>query len=175
MCEQYARSQSPKSPPTNGKVPVRMSCVTRSTVSDLEKELLKCQLENAQLRQENKKLSDVNKMNTDALKENCMLFKKLKPQRPFLSSERKLYIAGVQLFRCSAPHGKDKCPMHVLNGGSFNEAGFEIDHWTRFTVGYRNVGELTAMCHACHALKSRLERLNSGDEGNGEDEGEDDD
>ena len=160
------------------------SCVTRSTVSDLEKELLKCQLENARLREENKKLSEVNKMNTEALKENCLLFRKLRPQRPFLSSERKLYIAGVQLFRCSAPHGKDKCPMHILNGGSFNEAGFEIDHWTRFTVGYRNVGELTAMCHACHALKSRLEhlehlecgrRIAAGEEGNGDDAGEEND
>ena len=144
------------------------SCVSRG--ADIENELLKCQLENARLREENKKLSAVNKMNTEALKENCKLFQKLKPQRPFISGERKLFIAGVQLFRCSAPHGKEKCPMHILNGGSFNEAGFEIDHWTRFAVGYRNVGELSAMCHSCHALKSRLERLIAdGEEGNGDD------
>ena len=129
--------------------------------ASIREQSLECQLENARLRDELKKLSDVNKMNT----ENCKLFQKLKPHRPYLSADRKLFIAGQQLFRCSAPHGRDKCPMHILNGGSFNEAGFEIDHWTRYSVGYRNVGELSAMCHACHALKSRMERISLAEEG----------
>ena len=142
--------------------------------ASLREQLLECQLENARLREEIEKLSDVNKMNTEALKENCKLFQKLKPQRPYLSTDRKLFIAGQQLFRCSAPHGRDKCPMHILNGGSFNEAGFEIDHWTRYSVGYRNAGELSAMCHACHALKSRLERISLAEEGGDNTEEEDD-
>ena len=144
--------------------PPREESISDSKVVDLEKDFLRLQLEMVRLREENKKLCEVNRMNTEALKENCKLFQKLKPQRPFLSTDRKLYIAGLQLFKCAAPHGKDKCPMHLLNAGSFNEAGFEVDHSTPFCVGYRNVGELSAICHACHALKSRLERIKAAED-----------
>ena len=77
------------------------------------------------------------------------------------TSPHKGAYSGNPIVRC----GRDKCPMHILNGGSFNEAGFEIDHWTKYSVGYRNVGELSAMCHACHALKSRMERISLAEEG----------
>ena len=52
------------------------------------------------------KMAHVNKICCEQLREQSRLFQKLKPTRLLLSSERKLYIAGEQLFRCNAPHPK---------------------------------------------------------------------
>ena len=103
-----------------------------ASTSEQEKEieLLRLKLEVATMREEIQTLRAVNAEQMEALKENCRLFSKLKPSRDTirLSSERKMLIAGQQLFRCAAPHGRDKCPCWLLNEGSFGEAGFEIDH-----------------------------------------------
>ena len=143
-----------------------------SETPDYEKEMLRLQVEVGRLREENSLLKRVNTMNSEALKETSKLFQKLKPQRPFLSADKKLFIAGEQLFKCAAPHGKEKCPRWLLNEGSFDAAGFEIDHITQWAVGYRNAGELSAICHACHGLKCRIERIKMAEE-HGEDDGDD--
>ena len=126
---------------------------------DREKVVLRLKLELAGLREENKKLREVNNMNGEALRETSRIFQKLKPVRPTISAERKLYIAGEQLFKCHAPHGRERCPMWLLNDGSFDAAGFEIDHELKWAQSYRHVGQLRALCAHCHNLKSRLERI----------------
>ena len=47
--------------------------------------------------------------------------------------------------------------MWLLNDGSFDAAGFEIDHELKWAQSYRHVGQLRALCAHCHNLKSRLE------------------
>ena len=76
-----------------------------SVQDDHEKEVLRLRVEIAALREENLLLRKVNTMNGEALRETSKIFQSLKPKRPFLSSEKKLYIAGEQLFKCAAPHG----------------------------------------------------------------------
>ena len=96
-----------------------------ASASEQEKEIevLRLKLEVATMREEIQTLRAVNGEQMEALKENCRLFSKLKPSRDTirLSGERKMLIAGTQLFRCAAPHGKDKCPCWLLNEGSFGE------------------------------------------------------
>ena len=124
-----------------------------------DEETLRLKLELAELREQNNKLEHVNSLLMENLKEHSKLFQRLKPTRLALSSERKLYIAGSQYFKCAAPHGKEKCPCWLLHEGSFDEAGFEIDHDLPYSVGYRNAGTCSALCYSCHGLKSRLERM----------------
>jgi hypothetical protein len=134
-----------------------------SSASEQEKEieLLRVKLELATMREEMQTLRAVNAQQNEALKENARLFNKLKPSRDTirLSSERKLLIAGQQLFRCAAPHGRDKCPCWLLNEGSFGEAGFEIDHELPWSKGYTHTGQLRAVCALCHSLLSRIQRI----------------
>ena len=146
-----------------------------SVQHDHEKEVLRLRVEIAALREENLLLRKVNAMNGEALRETSKIFQTLKPKRPFLSSEKKLYIAGEQLFKCAAPHGVEKCPMHILHGGNFNESGFEIHHEPAWSKSYRHVGQLTAICHHCHAICSRLQRITNAEaKGSDEDEDEED-
>ena len=85
-----------------------------ASASDQEKEIemLRLKLEVATMREEIQTLRAVHNEQMEALKENARLFQKLKPGRDTirLSSERKLLIAGQQLFRCASPHGREKCP-----------------------------------------------------------------
>ena len=117
------------------------------------------QVEIGRLNEENRKLAHVNKICCEQLREQSGLFQKLKPTRLLLSSERKLYIAGEQLFRCNAPHGRDKCPRWLLNDGQFGPEGFEIHHEVEWSVSYQNAGVTVAICHSCHGLASRLHRM----------------
>jgi hypothetical protein len=131
---------------------------------------MRLRLEVAALKEENSSLHKVNAMNAEALRETSKIFQSLKPKRPHLGSERKLLVAGQQFFRCAAPHGQNKCPMWILNSGSFDAAGFEVDHVTQWSTGYRHTGQLQAICHACHGLKSRLERIRAAEAKFDEDE-----
>lgn len=131
---------------------------------------LRLKLELAEMREELRRVKAVNAEQQEALKECSRIFMKLKPPRPPLSSERKLLIAGEQFYRCAAPHGKEKCPMWALNDGNFGPAGWEIDHVAPFAKSHRNAGNLVAICHACHGLKCRMERIEA-QEG-GEEEGD---
>lgn len=131
----------------------------RKANDPVEMEVLQLKLKIAEQQEEIRKLTKAGDMWQHALREQSILFKKLKPSRAPLTAERKLYIAGSQHFRCAAPHGRDKCPNWLLFEGSFNEAGFEIDHIKPYSEGYRHSGELSALCFTCHGLKSRLERM----------------
>jgi len=116
------------------------------------------ELDNLRLEQENRALKDIVQQNMEALKESSTLLLKQKPNRPQISSERKLYVAGSQHFKCAGD--PSFCPMWKLNGGSFDISGFEIDHVEPWHKSYRNDRAiLQALCHSCHALKTRLERL----------------
>jgi len=148
-----------------------------ASASEQEKEIemLRLKLEVATMREEIQTLRAVHNEQMEALKENARLFQKLKPSRDTirLSSERKLLIAGQQLFRCAAPHGREKCPCWLLNEGSFGESGFEIDHELPWSKGYTHTGQLRAVCHLCHGLLSRLQRIEAAEKGEkGEEEEE---
>jgi hypothetical protein len=140
-----------------------------------EIELLRLKLEVATMREEIQTLRAIHNEQMEALKENARLFQKLKPSRDTirLSSERKMLIAGQQLFRCAAPHGREKCPCWLLNEGSFGESGFEIDHELPWSKGYTHTGQLRAVCALCHSLLSRLQRIEAAEKGEkGEEEEE---
>ena len=140
---------------------------------DSQRQVLTLKLELAEMREELRRVNVVNAEQQEALKECSRMFMKLKPPRLPLSSEKKLLIAGEQLFRCAAPHGREKCPMWQLNDGSFGPAGFEIDHITQFSKLHRHTGELRALCHMCHGLQSRLQRIDALErEGDAEEEEE---
>jgi hypothetical protein len=48
------------------------------------------------------------------------------------------------------------CPMWRLNGGNFDEAGFEIDHIVEVKHGGTNeIHNLQALCPSCHAVKTK--------------------
>ena len=128
---------------------------------DSECELLRLKLSVAEMREEIQTLRAVNAHLQEAMRENSRVFSKMKPSRPPLSHDAKLLIAGEQKFTCAAPHGKDKCPMWCLpgNDGSFGIFGWEVDHVIPFSKCHRNAGNLAAICHACHGLKCRYERI----------------
>ena len=110
------------------------------------------------LREEVRTLKEVNAMQTDALRELTRLLLKSKPhQRPTISAERKLFIAGKAHFKCCNPYGS--CPLYKLHDGSFDEHGFEIDHEIPFAKSFRSAGNCRALCPYCHALVSRFQRL----------------
>ena len=110
------------------------------------------------LSEEVRTLKEVNAMQTDALRELTRLLLKSKPhQRPTISAERKLFIAGKAHFKCCNPYGS--CPLYKLHDGSFDEHGFEIDHEIPFAKSFRSAGNCRALCPYCHALVSRFQRL----------------
>ena len=89
------------------------------------------ELEILKLRESLRSLEEVNSMQTEAIKELTRLLNKSRPhQRPTISAERKLYIAGLARFRCADP--LNSCPLKKLGDGAFTEHGFEIDHVTPF-------------------------------------------
>lgn len=128
---------------------------------DYEREVLKLKLQVSEMREEIQMLRGLNCTLQEAMRENSRVFAKLKPSRPPLSHDAKLLIAGEQKFCCAAPHGKELCPMWRLpgNNGSFGIFGWEVDHVIPFSKSHRNAGNVVAICHACHGLKCRYERI----------------
>ena len=123
----------------------------RRADATLEAKVMLLETENAHLR-------SIHARDMEALKESTQLLLKSKPPRPHISSEKKLLIAGEQKFRCAGD--KSRCPMWLLNGGNFDEAGFEIDHYPPWREAFRSDRSvLQALCHSCHALKTRMERI----------------
>ena len=119
---------------------------------------LTLEIENLRLKEEVRELRSVLREDMTALKESTRLLRRSKPPRPHISSEKKLLIAGEQLFQCAGDRAR--CPMWRLNGGNFDATGFEIDHiddWHRSYRSDRRV--LQALCHSCHALKTRMARI----------------
>ena len=116
------------------------------------------ELENLRLHREVAELRALHMRHMEALKESSALLLKSRPPRPHISAEKKLLIAGEQRFRCAGD--RERCPCWILNQGSFDESGFEIDHSPAWRDAYRSDRlSLQALCHSCHALKTRLERI----------------
>ena len=133
--------------------------MTRVCPNDLE-------LENLRLRAENAKLRAIHTRDMEALKESSSLLLKSRPPRPHISAEKKLLIAGEQRFRCAGD--RSRCPCWILDDGSFNESGFQVDHDPAWRDAFRSDRSvLQALCHSCHALKTRLEHIR--DQEHGED------
>ena len=112
----------------------------------------------------------------EALKENARLLQKLKPSRDTLrlSGERKMLIAGQQLFRCAAPARQGQMPVLAPERWKLwrsrirdRPRGSLVEgiHAHRATQG--------RVCHLCHGLLSRLQRIEAAEKGErGEEEEE---
>ena len=81
-----------------------------------------------------------------------------------LSESIKKQIAGKQRFKCSNKPGSSLkylndylCPLWRNGGdGSFDEAGYEIDHIIEKSIGGNNdESNLQALCQSCHKLKTK--------------------
>lgn len=76
----------------------------------------------------------------------------------------KKLIAGKQTYKCeNSPTNKYsmlndyKCPLWLREGdGSFDEAGYEIDHIMEFCLSKNcNQDNLQALCMSCHTVKTK--------------------
>ncbi len=72
---------------------------------------------------------------------------------------KKLHVAARQNFRC-ATVDRTSCPRWLLDNGVFGHDAFEIDHVTPHSAGGSDdVDNLRALCPACHAIRTRLQRI----------------
>ena len=126
--------------------------------------LLQAELDAIHLQRENELLRDLYMKQTMALRDSTKLLHRLKPfGRPPISNDKKLYVAGLQRFRCANPY--QTCPLHRLGDGTFDESGFECDHKEMWCSSLRSdISNLQCLCHMCHGLKSRLERIKKFDD-----------
>ena len=125
---------------------------------------LQAELDALRLEKEVQQLRDINRQLSEALRESTRLLLKLKPcGRPPISGEKKLCVAGLQRYRCANPF--TTCPLHKNGDGTFGPEGFECDHKEQWSVCMRSdLSNLQCLCHICHGLKSRLERMRVLDE-----------
>ena len=125
---------------------------------------LKLKLRVAELTQENALLQQALTELNESLRESTRLLLKQKPNRPAISADQRMLIAGRHRFKCANPHGD--CHLYRLPpyDGSFNESGYELDHVTPFSECYLTVGRLQPLCPQCHAKKTRLWRAAQGGE-----------
>ena len=91
-------------------------------------ESLKLKLRVAELTQENALLQQALTELNKSLRESTRLLLKQKPNRPAISADQRMLIAGRHRFKCANPHGD--CHLYRLPpyDGSFNESGYELDH-----------------------------------------------
>ena len=72
---------------------------------------------------------------------------------------KKLHVAARQNFRC-ATVDRSTCPRWLLDNGVFGAEAFEIDHIRPHAAcGSDELDNLRALCHACHAIRTRLQRI----------------
>ena len=75
--------------------------------------------------------------------------RRVKPQRPRMSSTRSVWLAGKQGFKCAGD--KTLCPCWLLREGVFGPEGWQIDHISRWSDGYDDrEPNLRALCATCH-------------------------
>ena len=125
---------------------------------------MQSEIDALRLEREVEQLRDTNRQLTEALRETTRLLHKLRPcGRQPISGERKLYVAGLQRYRCANPHGT--CPLWKCGDGTFGPEGWDVDHKEPWSTCMRNdVASLQALCGICHNLKSRLERMKALDD-----------
>ena len=70
---------------------------------------LTLEIENLRLKEEVRELRSVLRQDMSALKESTRLLRRCKPPRPHISSEKKLLIAGEQLFQCAGTARAARC------------------------------------------------------------------
>ena len=155
-----------------------------------EVERLQHELEVQKLYDEIRALKGVVRAQADALVESNKLLQKQKPARIAMSSDRKIYLAGLQHFKCAGDRAL--CPLWRLGDGSFDSSGWECDHIERWSVSFRNANNLQALvrhvglkpesslrvasedlrlrfrcaqCPMCHNRKTREERILEEEEG----------
>ena len=127
---------------------------------------LQAELDTIHLQREVDHLKEANRQLTDALRETTRLLVKLRPcGRQQVSGERKLYVAGLQRYRCANPFGS--CPLWRCGDGTFGPEGWSIDHERQWSKGYDDrESNLRALCATCHfrVTKEAILRDESGDE-----------
>ena len=53
------------------------------------------------------------------------------------------------------------CPFWIYNNGLFDNSGFAIDHINEVSItGNNELENLQALCHNCHAVKTRIFKEN---------------
>lgn len=86
-------------------------------------------------------------------------------KRKKISESTKILVAGRQYFKCANNNeaildgiGEYKCPLWSgVNQGSFDEAGFEIDHKIEHCLTKNDdLDNLQALCKSCHQVKSKM-------------------
>ena len=71
---------------------------------------------------------------------------------------KKLKVAASQSFRCAGD--KDTCPRWKIDSGVFGADAFEVDHIkARANGGDDSFENLQALCTACHAVRTRDQRI----------------
>ena len=120
----------------------------------------------SELSQENSVLKETVRELNESLKESTRLLLKQtpRPNRPAISADQRMLIAGKARFKCSNPYSD--CHLYRLPpyDGSFNESGYELDHITPFSECYLTVGQLQPLCPQCHAKKTRIWRASQNEE-----------
>ena len=95
------------------------------------------------------------------------ILQRVRPPRPRMSATRSIWIAGRQHFKCAGD--KATCPCWLLRDGSFDSAGWQIDHEERWSQGYDDrESNLSAKCATCHFRKTKREMLDLEDDSEGE-------
>ena len=71
--------------------------------------------------------------------------RRVKPQRPRMSSTRSVWLAGKQGFKCAGD--RTLCPCWLLREGVFGPEGRQVDHISRWSDGYDDrEPNLRALC-----------------------------
>jgi hypothetical protein len=118
-------------------------------------EASQAQLEVQTLQNQVRELQAIISQYQDELREcRRLLLKQRLPRRPFSSSSERQLIAAGQGWRCG---GYDDCPLKKLNGGLFDKSLFVIEHLSPWAASGRHVGNRSAWCHWCSAVKTRQE------------------
>ena len=75
--------------------------------------------------------------------------RRVKPQRPRMSSTRSVWLAGKQGFKCAGD--RTLCPCWLLREGVFGPEGWQVDHIARWSDGYDDrEPNLRVLCATCH-------------------------
>lgn len=80
-----------------------------------------------------------------------------------VSDSTKKLVAGKQRYKCANKPGNNlkgldgyNCVLWNKSDGSFDQAGYEIDHITELSISNNNsIENLQALCVSCHRVKTK--------------------